>query len=367
MYESKDVYACIYDENFSKVKTFKMRRDQYVSYQEKERARIAVLLNTKISSDDAVYPWTGYKDWVEGADSVYTTEDGAKFYVMEFFDEWEYGKKYPAIAWRRMHEDKYDEEILRYVEFEYEEKYDGEWEITENTNYIEPFAISLRELNNNPYGETYNEDGLSCTQTLFNSDEKYEYAFPKYSFTEGKYEEDRDGDGDVDYIHSYWYAKYDGFDVISEDGNIVLSYTFDQAASTDKDEAYFDIYIWGEKTYICIDSYDDTNNMWLNEFYSFDRNTSQITRVADNNALMRMIPAMPRKNTSVTVELSEESVKEGGQLIVTDMNGRKVHSTIVGVNQTSVRVPLHRMSSGVYNVTLTNNGERIENSKLIIQ
>ena len=76
---------------------------------------------------------------------------------------------------------------------------------------------------------------------------------------------------------------------------------------------------------------------------------------------------MPRKNTTVTVELGEESAKNGGQLMITDMKGRTVYTTSVAPNETSVQVPLRRMASGVYSVTLMNRGQKIENSKLIIR
>ena len=82
---------------------------------------------------------------------------------------------------------------------------------------------------------------------------------------------------------------------------------------------------------------------------------------------MHILPAMPRKNTSVTVEFGEESVKKGGQLMITDMNGRTVYRNAVAPGETSVRVPLRRMESGVYNVTLTNDGKKMETSKLIVR
>ena len=67
------------------------------------------------------------------------------------------------------------------------------------------------------------------------------------------------------------------------------------------------------------------------------------------------------------MELDEESVKDGGQLMITDMNGRTVYNNAVAPGETSVQVPLRRMASGAYNVTLLNRGKKVESSKLIIR
>lgn len=201
-------------------------------------------------------------------------------------------------------------------------------------NYLRPIWTIIDADANNL---NFEENALFVTQTLFNNDKKYEYLRLKYD--------------------SSGYTPI-GTELISEDGNIIA--TFDNLT-------YGKLLIIDKKVYLTGTSeWDEQTKTGGYIFYEINPNGSGITRVS-SAAFMHILPAMPKKNTSVTVELGEESVKNGGQLMITDMSGRTVYRNAVAPGETSIRVPLNRMASGVYNVTLTNKNQKVEGSKLIIR
>ena len=248
-----------------------------------------------------------------------------------------------------------------------EGKYNGDWSVDEEESTMGGArGIYFYDLISTAYNAQDN-DGVYLTQTLFNTDTKYEYAYPREILVEEREEKDRDGDGEIDYVRINRSTKYEGVDILSEDGNVVASYTFSEKAK--ETDAFRGIsgFIFKEKKYLAFYMEDYDNYEFWYEIYPIGENGSQVTRIFDNHALMRLIPAMPRKDTSVTVEFGEESVKDGGELMITDMNGRTVYRNVVAPGETSVKVPMYRMVSGIYNVTLTNDGQNVETSKLIVR
>lgn len=237
----------------------------------------------------------------------------------------------------------------------------GEWEVVDTyedkyTDYMEEIWDMLN-FDENLFYEL--EGDIIVTQTLFNTDEKYEYIRCKCTTYSDRLigEEDRDGDGIADTRSFRSGYEYVGIEVVSEDGNVIASF---DAGDTEGG----DLIIWEGKRYLRFYDYSGEENAY--KFYEINPNGSGITR-ASSATFMHILPAMPKKNTSVTVEFGEESVKKGGQLMITDMNGRTVYRNAVAPGETSVRVPLRRMESGVYNVTLTNDGKKMETSKLIVR
>ncbi len=237
----------------------------------------------------------------------------------------------------------------------------GEWEVVDTDEYeYHDYMDGIWDMLNFDENLFYELEGdIIVTQTLFNTDEKYEYIRRKYTTYSDRFigEDDYDGDGITDTRSFRSGYEYVGIEVVSEDGNVIASF---DAGDTDGG----DLIIWEGKRYLRFYDYSGEENAY--KFYEINPNGSGITR-ASSAAFMHILPAMPKKNTSVTVEFGEESVKKGGQLMITDMNGRTVYRNAVAPGETSVRVPLRRMESGVYNVTLTNDGKKMETSKLIVR
>lgn len=239
----------------------------------------------------------------------------------------------------------------------------GEWEVVdtdeyEGINHIN-FLEDVIDINND-WGHEIFEHPLIATQTLFNADSKYEYIRYKQVAYSNRAGAGWDTDGDAIPDKREVWSGYDraGIEIVSEDGNVIGSFDVDGEISETE------LILWGEKRYLGFSVYGEDNDSY--QIYEINPNGSGITR-ASSAAFMHILPAMPKKNTSVTVEFGEESVKNGGQLMITDMSGHTVYRNAVAPGETSVRVPLRRMASGVYNVTLTNDGKKVETSKLIVR
>lgn len=238
----------------------------------------------------------------------------------------------------------------------------GEWEVVDTEEYeYENDMTAIFEVFNFDSDWSYElSSPLVATQTLFNTDAKYEYIRYKQVAYSNHVGEGWDTDGDAIPDKRNIRSGYEcvGIEVVSEDDNVIAS--FDVGGDVED----VDLILWEGKRYFMLDVYNDGN--YECQIYEINPNGSGITR-ASSAAFMHILPAMPKKNTNVTVELGEESVKNGGQLMITDMSGRTVYCNAVAPGETSVQVPLRRMASGVYSVTLMNRGQKIENSKLIIR
>lgn len=215
--------------------------------------------------------------------------------------------------------------------------------------------------------EGYSDADVLLTQTLFNDDEKYEYIKPKYKFIETRNEYDRDNDGDIDEIYSYWDKQTLGFDVVSEDGNVVFSLDFDCAQEDNpKDEPKITIVLWEDKIYLAISSeenYGATCYMYL-----LKRNESGISvEKAGNIGAIKLFPSVARKSSMVTVDLGEKLNNSNGVLSITDMNGKTIYTQHVEPGTTATLIPTNRLSLGMYIVWLNVQGNSYETAKLIVK
>ena len=71
-------------------------------------------------------------------------------------------------------------------------------------------------------------------------------------------------------------------------------------------------------------------------------------------------------NSTINVTLDGEAAARGGELIITDSNGRTIGRNRVDAGQKSVTMSTDRMNSGAYNITLTEKGKKIDNALIIV-
>ena len=219
-------------------------------------------------------------------------------------------------------------------------------------------------------GELDDESGIKATQTLFNNDEKWEILRPLYAEGINSYdtsEKDRDGDGEIDYKQTRYTDKLEAYEVISEDGNVLSTITVPEG-----DWCCPMLVRWDGETYFGINvetEIEEDGDYYYEEFiniYSIDKNATNVKKIASTPA-MRVSPAVANRNSTVNVTLDAETVKNGGELIITDSNGRTVGWSRVEVGQSNVPVTTDRMDSGVYNITLTEKGQKVENARIIVK
>ena len=172
-----------------------------------------------------------------------------------------------------------------------------------------------------------------ATQTLFNDDDKYEYVI---------------------------YSN-NSYQVINSDNEIVCT------LDITPDYYYPDelpLYRWGGKYYFSHEDYAEDQG--ITTFYLYDRNAQSVKKV-ESAPMMTMMRQIAKKNETVEIVIAEEAVKDGGEIIVTDMGGRNVYSRDIKIGESKVLMPVRRLSSGVYNVSFVTKGKRIESSKLIVR
>ena len=207
------------------------------------------------------------------------------------------------------------------------------------TGTDEGFSIPLIDLDE-PLVFDANNYSFFLTQTLFNSDDKFEFV--RGVAKDGEY-------------------KYTAFEVVNED-NEVLATIYSPA---DSYRSHPRILKWNGKYYFGIYSYtNDYTCFW--DIYLIEKETNSVRKV-NSAPLMRAIPALAERNSTVNVTLDAETAKNGGELVITDSNGRTVGRSYVEAGQTSVPVTTDRMGSGVYNITLTEKGQKVENARIIVK
>ena len=116
---------------------------------------------------------------------------------------------------------------------------------------------------------------IYLTQTLFNTDEKYEYMMPLYSSSYETHEDDMDGDGVVDFKSSGTTNSIIGFQIVSEDGKVLQTVNFDgnfRLNGSGKGEV--DLLKIHGKLYLTFEGYDDNSGAIL--LYSINPATSSV-------------------------------------------------------------------------------------------
>jgi len=207
-------------------------------------------------------------------------------------------------------------------------------------------GIALIDFDDSTFGEQIS-GGLLVTQTLFNNDDKIEYV--RYTTYDSNYTN-----------------KVKTFTIVNEDDEVLA--TIDGPEENSYSAAR--ILKWGDNHYFCMFSYyhDESSNTmkYSSDIYLIEKETNSVRKV-NAAPLMSVMPVLAERNSTVNVTLDAETAKNGGELIITDSNGRTVGRSYVEAGQTSVPVTTDRMDSGVYNITLTEKGQKVENARIIVK
>ena len=154
-------------------------------------------------------------------------------------------------------------------------KYTGAWEVKEEIN-AKGFS-GVFNLHLNDFDQSCDDfRNIFLTQTLFNTDDKYEYLLPIISPNNGGQEEDRDRDGQVDLKFTWTDAVVTGFKVVSETGNVLQTINFENGFHTTDTYSITDVDLLriNGKLYLCFDGYIDDSDAVL--LYSIDSTTNGV-------------------------------------------------------------------------------------------
>lgn len=164
---------------------------------------------------------------------------------------------------------------------------------------------------------------IYISQTLFNSDEKYEYLSPIYD------------------------GKYTGINVVSEDGTILQTINFGNYY-LGTIVSQINLYVINGKKYLFIDDMrnpDSTDPTIL--IYRIDSETSQINFVAKHEGTLNIHPRVADRSDMITVEMNEEDDNGIREIIVSNAAGQTITRVPVEKGQKSVTIPASELSRGM--------------------
>ena len=373
----------LYDEQFNVTKTLNVNLNANYDRQVTEMREAVVTIEDYSETDytDRYIQW--YESHKDGdvtfdteditdflayngdeVDSMSTKGDSMIFIPDYYYEEYYNGKKYPRRYYVSVGAELYS--IYLY----YQSTYTGGW-VTKTEHYSSDnntlsyyLDLDAGPMIEAPTGYHY------ATQSLFNNDSKLEFIRRVYEeVPDGGYEQDRDYDGEVDYRQMRYDSRTTRFEIVNEDNEVLTSID----CPTESDYALPVVLKWGDNHYIGLflsfsgeeyEAEDGGEYAW--DIYLIEKSTNSIRKV-NSTPLMSVMPTLANRNSTVNVTLDAETAKNGGELIITDSNGRAIGRRRVEVGQTSVPVTTDRMTSGVYNITLTEKGQKVENARIIVK
>ncbi len=230
--------------------------------------------------------------------------------------------------------------------------YDGESPYTSHsTSYDYTEEPSLYSTEGVCYGAY-----MPITQTLFNSDEKFEYLVPIYrntTYTITDYQRECKEE-----VKGY-VCK--GYKIISDDNTEVGSITINEEQVAYVQEA--EIIVIGEKTYLLL-RVKNTNGTSYDYYYAIDKETSSISETPVRMA-MSVRPTVAKKNEVINVTLPEDS--KASQLMVTSAAGQTIRRIPLKAGVSSYQVRTTGLASGMYVISVDEGGNKKEYCKVVIR
>lgn len=237
-------------------------------------------------------------------------------------------------------------------------EYTNEWKVTdeqieESTDLAYCYYVNYDILAADP---RYTDGGW--TQTLFNTDDKYEYLAGVYEYGEPRtYTEDAFVNGEYIPIkrRTEYNSSLTATNVISESGEVL--YTFPGRVNQ--------FLLVGGKTYVITEEelgYGELSNF---TFYEINRETNSIKAVQTSD--IKMYPRLAHRSDNITIETGEAEAGQRKEVVITSMDGRLVGHHDIPAGQTSTQISVARLSGGVYNFTVYANGKRVDNGKIVIR
>ena len=229
----------------------------------------------------------------------------------------------------------------------------GNWKEERDEGMTNNMSLSIMDFNTSVDGES-----IDLTQTLFNSDEAYEYIMPIITSTSTYREEDRDGDGEIDYKKTDYTNDYTGFQIKSSNGQIIQTINIDNGYSLD----YLYLFKINDKNYLMARIHnEDYEEEML--FYPIKSNTSGVSPLGAPTTV-KVAPRIANRPESFTVEIDGEN--NAPRIVeVANMAGQIVWKQKVSAGQNTLSISADRLSKGVNIIRV--NGKQTETCKVIVK
>lgn len=218
---------------------------------------------------------------------------------------------------------------------------------------------------------------FTLSQTLFNSDDKFEYIIPKVVLTDiSNYVSSVPESihtivlSKSELVSDYAYPTIKGLQVVSSDGTVLHDIDFMDGFYKVYDEySQYENEIYGitigGKDYLVIEGYmksndDDEEDKECALFYRINRQTNSLQEVKSLPVKMRV----KQQASTINVQLSDTA--EPSEIIMTNSLGKIIGKKHVpaGENMATFKTS---MPKGVYNITRFQKGKNIENGKILMK
>ena len=224
-------------------------------------------------------------------------------------------------------------------------------------------------------GDGANNYFFEVSQTLFNEDEGFEYLLPKYKMSSsgnvlgGDYDVISPSTGETitttqsTIISEDKYLTLTGFQVVSEDGNIIKDLNFDSDFISSINDNYAFVITIGSNTYIAFDGSSDGNDATV--FYKIDKTSTDIKQVMKAPASMKLFPSVTDRGTPINISFGDDN-PSGSEIVVVSANGTEVKKQAIPAGETSTQM-LIPSGTGIYCVSRIQNNKVTDTCKIIVK
>lgn len=384
----------IYDENLNLTKTISLKNDNTFNYQLTCQDMAREVVAVEEIGKTVYYEYSSYEEFIQRETTanpnfnesqliITTQENGDKIISfdysyndygasneMMYFAYDYFGKKYPKVYW------VLNNGRVTGYRTNYTVTY-SEWKVVDTR--IENRQKTLKRLRlcninlNNGDGE--NDNFFEMSQTLFNEDEKFEYIIPKYELSSKGNGYDIIVSPDpsdetitttqTEIISENRYLTLTGFQIVSENGEIIKNLNFDSDFTGDIDtySDYAFVITIGSNTYLAFNGHSDSKSATI--FYKIDRSSTDIKQVMKAPASMRLSPTIVNKNAPINISFGDDN-QSGSDIVVVSTNGAKVKKLTIPAGQTSAQMYISN-NTGVYCVSRVQNNKVTDTRKVIIK
>lgn len=233
--------------------------------------------------------------------------------------------------------------------------------------------IHLCNINLNQ-GDGKSESYFDISQTLFNDDASFEYILPKFKLSAcGNIGVDNtiisDDDGKIitsqsTVISDKKNLALAGFQVLSENGNVISDITFDGDFEGYLNVNYAFVITIGENVYLAFDG--SANGSRATIFYKIDRNNSSaIQKVKVAPSSMSLSPTIVRGGSTINVTFDDANEK-GSEVVVVSASGASVKQYHVPAGQTSAQIQTNT-SVGMHCVSRLQENKVTDTKKIVVK
>lgn len=196
-------------------------------------------------------------------------------------------------------------------------------------------------------------EGYPFTQTVFNTDENYEFVYPDYKQSTYVEERDRDGDGEIDYRETWTENHIVGFKIVNDKGVLLSSVTL-PASDWDFSEG---IDLWQTSSGFYMAFYAGSrSSQYENKtvIYKVEPESASVKMVNSFEGKMKVSPNVTKRSMPVTVYLNKD--EDIDAISVFDTMGRKV-MTVPTHGEKQIQLATSALRKGMYIVKASDGNE----------